>query len=84
LVIFHDTNLKNRYFRRNKTIGIGWDNQRGVIRAIEEYFNISVNENQNFIINNIKKNEDDWKIEHDPICNGLIICKRNLWMLFFT
>jgi len=76
LVIFHDTNLREKYLHRNGNIGTGWDNNRGVTRALEDYFNISVNEEEHYSLN-IKKNENNWKLEHDPICNGLTLCWKN-------
>ena len=76
LVIFHDTNLKDTYLHKNGNTGIGWNNERGVTRAIEEYFNISVNENEHYVLN-VQKNHDNWKLEHDPICNGLTLCWKN-------
>ncbi|HYL80573.1 MAG TPA: class I SAM-dependent methyltransferase, partial [Candidatus Acidoferrum sp.] len=36
-VFFHDTNLRSIYYRRSGRMELGWDNERGVIRAIEEY-----------------------------------------------
>ena len=44
LVMFHDTNLRPNYTRQNGTCGVGWDNDRGVIRAIEEYLGETLDE----------------------------------------
>jgi len=77
LVIFHDTNLKPTYYHRNGNYCTNaWDNQRGVIRAIEEYFSINVDESQNFELI-INKNNDRWYIKHEYICNGLTLCYKN-------
>jgi cephalosporin hydroxylase len=76
LVIFHDTNLREVYFHRNGNHGYGWNNNRGVTRAIEEYFGISVDEEKHYTMD-ITKDGDSWKLIHDPICNGLTLCWKN-------
>ena len=76
LVIFHDTNLNNEYYHRNGNKGSGWNNERGVIRAIEEYFNITVDETKDFELQ-IDKDNDRWIIKHEYICNGLTLCYKN-------
>lgn len=44
-MVFHDTNLTQRATRRILGgINRGWNNSRGVMAAIEEYFNVSVDE----------------------------------------
>src|SRR5581483_12486208 len=48
-VFFHDTNLKGVFFRRDGSMGLGWDNQRGVIRAIEEHLGTRLPEKRDFI-----------------------------------
>ena len=70
-VIFHDTNLKKIYFRKDGSMGIGWNNKRGVIKALEKFFNDSFNENKGFI--DSRKN---WLIKHYPYCNGLTILEK--------
>lgn len=70
-VIFHDTNLKPTFKRKDGTLGRGWDNERGVIRALEEFLNTKFNEDTAF---HIKIGE--WQIIHIPYCNGLTILKR--------
>jgi len=70
-VMFHDTNCSDWYRRRNLTIDRGSDSKRSVIRAIEDYFGRPFNEKQRFV-----QFVDGWLIEHDPICNGLMIMKR--------
>lgn len=70
-VLFHDTNLKDIYFRKDGTTARGWDNERGVIRAIEKYFNQPFNEQEDFIeINN------GWLIKHYAHCNGFTILEK--------
>lgn len=76
LVIFHDTNLRNQYTRKNGTIGQGWDNQRGVIRAVQEYLGVSFNETQDYKGNCVKDGVN-WMIEHEAVCNGLTLLYKN-------
>jgi predicted O-methyltransferase YrrM len=70
-VIFHDTNVRQLYWRHDNSFGIGWNNHRGVIRALEEYLETSLNEKVNFV-GNIR----GWAIKHDPLCSGYTIMKR--------
>jgi hypothetical protein len=79
LVILHNTHmcplrfddgqlgwkLKNGQIKKG-----GWDNQRGVSRALETYFQITMHEDKKF-----KIYFDKWSLTHDPICNGLTILK---------
>jgi cephalosporin hydroxylase len=70
-VLFHDTNLKDVYIKKDGTIARGWDNERGIIRAIEKYFNRSFNEKEDFIeINN------GWLIKHYAHCCGFTILEK--------
>jgi hypothetical protein len=70
-VIFHDTNLTEDYNRKDGSRGAGWNNGRGVIRAVEEYFDGSFNEGEDFMV--IKNR---WLIRHYAHCNGLTILDR--------
>ena len=70
-VIFHDTNMKEIFHRKDGSTGRGWNNERGVIRAIEEYFNRNFNEETDFI-----EIIDGWFIQHYAHCNGLMILER--------
>jgi predicted O-methyltransferase YrrM len=76
LVIFHDTNLKETVFRKDGTIAHYWDNERGVTRAIEEYFGIQINEETTFE-STFQKDGVTWKIDHVPYCNGLMFLYKN-------
>ena len=71
LAIFHDTNMRSLYFRKNGRMELGWDNQRGVIRALEEHFGKHFDERRAFV---------DWAdgflIRHYPYCNGFTILER--------
>lgn len=71
-VVFHDTNMgKGIFAKMNGTISLGWDNQRGVVRAIEEYLGIKYDENKHFI-----DLCSDFSILHFPYSNGLTILKK--------
>jgi cephalosporin hydroxylase len=71
VVFFHDTNLTNYYRREDGTIGRGWDNDRGVIRALEEYFGCSLNETEPFLTI-----QSPFVVEHTPYCNGLTVLQK--------
>lgn len=70
-VFFHDTNMKAVFSRRDGTTGQGWDNERGVIRAIEEYFETSFDESSDF-----SAALNGWLIRHYAICNGFMVMER--------
>lgn len=77
LAIFHDTNLNTQYFHRNGNVGAGWNNERGVIRAIEEYFGIKVDETTDCELD-VTKDGSSWHISHKYLCCGLTICYKSL------
>jgi hypothetical protein len=70
IICFHDTNIyKGPLFNlRGNIVGHGWDNERGVIRAIEEYFNTTIDENkeQLYILDKVI-------IEHKPWSGGFTV-----------
>ena len=69
----HDTNLSSYPYRRiDGSIGYGWDNQRGVMRAIEDFFGILLDEKTFQSVSNV--NSIDYLI-HFPWNNGLTILK---------
>jgi len=68
---FHDTNLSAVFRRWDGSLGPGWNNQRGVIRAIERHLGVSINEHRSFC--GVVR---DWLIRHDPACAGLTILRR--------
>jgi predicted O-methyltransferase YrrM len=71
-MIFHDTNMGEGVYRRNDgSIGRGWDNQRGVIRAIEEFLGSRYDENAVFV-----DITPEWIVSHQPLCNGMTILLR--------
>ena len=69
-VIFHDTNQRRIYFRKDGSMGIGWTN-RGVIAALEKYFNRRFNEKEDFV-----DLVNGWSIRHYANCSGLTILTR--------
>jgi cephalosporin hydroxylase len=72
IVIFHDTNLNRTSRTYNNTIlNIGWDNQRGVIRAIEELLGKKFDEDRSFagVVS-------EWLVRHYPNSFGLTVLKR--------
>lgn len=70
-VMFHDTHMGNYYKRKNGCIVKGWDNQRGVIRAIEETLGRTYDETVPFV-----DVHGGWLVEHHAHSNGLTVLTR--------
>jgi hypothetical protein len=70
-VFFHDTNLRRYYVRKDGSLGRAWDNQRGVIRAIEDYFGTSFDETKDFVAL-----RGGWLVKHSARCLGFTILER--------
>ena len=70
-VLFHDTNSKHIGPRRDGCFQFGWDNHRGVVRAIEEFLQITIQEDREEI-----QHAGEWLVRHSPYCNGLTILDR--------
>jgi cephalosporin hydroxylase len=70
-VIFHDTNMKETFLRRDGSVGVGWDNARGVIRALEEHVGQSFPEEEDFT-----RIIPGWLVRHRADCNGLTVLDR--------
>jgi predicted O-methyltransferase YrrM len=70
-VFFHDANVKMLYKRRNGTIGKAYNDDRDVMRAIEEYVGTSFNEKKDFV--DLK---NSWLVRHFAICNGMTILQK--------
>jgi cephalosporin hydroxylase len=70
-VLFHDTNSRLIGRRKSGGFALAWDNRRGVIRAIEEYLGIRIDERREGV--HYARN---WLIRHTPFCNGLTILDR--------
>lgn len=80
MLLFHDSNVTpingHQYYRINGSIGGGgFDNTRGVTRAIKEYFSLVFNEHE-YCNNTFIKDGETWQIIHYPFCNGLTIIKK--------
>ncbi|MDR3646000.1 MAG: class I SAM-dependent methyltransferase [Candidatus Babeliales bacterium] len=80
MLMFHDSHMSplenDLYMRLNNTYdGSGWNNQKGVNRAIKDSFSIVFDEDKynNFIF---KYNKSSWELFHYPFCNGLTVIKR--------
>jgi cephalosporin hydroxylase len=74
MVFFHDTNLKPLVRRRDGSLGTAWDNERGVIRALERYFDTVFDEKQDFV-----DFRNGWLIKHHASCGGLTVLERVRW-----
>ncbi len=71
VVIFHDTNLTTLNKRKTGRYGLGWDNQRGVVRALEEYLEVTVDESRDF-----QFYRKGWLVEHFAHSSGLTVLSR--------
>lgn len=73
ILIFHDTNMGNGVYRRTDgSVALGWNNQRGVIRAIEELLGRRYDENAYFC-----DFARGYVVMHFPHCNGLTVLQRH-------
>jgi hypothetical protein len=70
-VLFHDTNSRYIGRRKDGCFELAWDNERGVIRAIEEYLGVKIDERREGI-----HYSQGWLVRHTPFCNGLTILDR--------
>jgi len=80
IFVFHDTNMsplaEYKWLCINGVLcGKGWDNKKGVTRAVKESFSISFDESKyaNF---EFTKYGVTWKLIHYPFCNGLTLLKK--------
>lgn len=71
MIIFHDTNCSDWYFRKNNTIDRSYDNKRQVARAIETFLNWHFDETKY-----VCDYQQGWLLENYPYCNGLFIMRR--------
>lgn len=71
IVIFHDTRISGFWPRHDLTFGWGWDNRRGVMRAIEQFLDVSLDESKRAAIH-----LEGWTVAHDPRCSGLTLLRR--------
>jgi len=70
-VIFHDTNMRLIGRRADGCFALSWDNQRGVVRAIEEFLGAHIDERKQCVLH-----AKGWLVRHWPNCNGLTILDR--------
>jgi cephalosporin hydroxylase len=70
-VMFHDTNSRVVGHRADGCFELAWDNQRGVIRAIEEFLGVAIEESRESI-----QYSKGWMVRHWPNCNGFTILDR--------
>jgi predicted O-methyltransferase YrrM len=72
ILVLHDTNCTSVMSRRlSGTSNSGWDNQRGVIQAVEEFFSCSINENSLVSKNLLSRGAKG--LTHFPWNNGLTV-----------
>jgi hypothetical protein len=68
------------HLRNGRIMSGGWDNQRGVARALATYFRMNFDETADFcghiIFNSGLQNNQIWLVDHDSICNGLTIFQK--------
>ncbi len=70
VIFFHDANVRLFYKRHDGTIGKAYNDDRDVMRTIEEYVGQRFNEKKNFVEINGK-----WLVKHHAVCNGMTILK---------
>lgn len=71
LLICHDTAMGSRFRATDGTLRSGWDNKRGVSRALEEVLGISIDERENAV-----RIDDGWLLSHTPLSSGLTMLAR--------
>ena len=72
VMLFHDTNMGDGWFRRlDGVVSRGWDNERGVIRAIEELTGRRYDEGSRFT-----DAVGEFVIEHVPWSSGFTVLRR--------
>ena len=70
-MLFHDTNLANWFRSLDGQVRRGWDNERGVIRAIEQQLGRRY-DNGAYFVDVVA----GFLVEHRPWCNGLTVLRR--------
>lgn len=71
LIICHDTAMGRIYRHADGTLRRGWNNHRGVTRALEEVLDISLDERRNFV-----GIQNGWVVRHSPLSSGLTMLAR--------
>ena len=69
-IMFHDTNMPGVY-KTGNDYHQTWDNNRGVIQPIQEYFDMYFFEERPFHMYNLYKDNSFWNFEHYPESNGM-------------
>ncbi len=73
LIVLHDTNLSvSKKLDIDGRIYSGWNNSRGVTKAVEEFFDISIDEKSVF-----SKSKGDYVFHHIPWGNGILLILKN-------
>jgi hypothetical protein len=70
-LFMHDTNMKKLFFRKDGSMGLAWNNDRGVIAALEMYLGQRFDERRDFTAF-----AGGWIIKHHANCCGLTILER--------
>lgn len=77
MIMFRCSNLqKLLHYRDGSTTGLGWDNERGVARAIEKFFDIEIDEKVPFQRVLVKQIDMMWLVTHYPWGAGVTIARR--------
>ena len=72
VLLLHDTNCTAEMTRRfSGNANQGWDNQRGVIRAVEEFFDCKIDENH--FVSSVTLGRGATALTHYPWNNGLTV-----------
>ena len=73
LIVLHDTNLSvSKKLDVDGRIYSGWNNSRGVTKAVEEFFDILIDEKSVF-----SKSKGDYVFYHLPWANGILFILKN-------
>jgi O-methyltransferase len=75
-IILHDSNIEDQFVLKDGTSGKGWNNQRGVARAIHQFVGIHFDETQ-FFDSGVEPVGNGWRVSHDPTSCGLTILQRS-------
>ncbi|WP_433470645.1 class I SAM-dependent methyltransferase [Saccharomonospora azurea] len=71
VVLLHDTRMRLVYRRRDGSLGYGWDNERGVVGAVEHVLGGTIDETRA----GSGSLGAGWFYAHDPFCSGLTILR---------
>lgn len=70
-IMCHDTCMGRVYRATNGGLRRGWDNKRGVTRALEEVLGLTLEERVNHV-----KLENGWVVNHNPLSSGFTMLTR--------